>query len=119
MSRNARRLILAGSFFSFPFGTLTVGLPLYLKFLEYPAEVIGLAFAINGGVAVLLTVPFGLIADQYGRKRMGVLGGFVSALAFLLLIGAPIPALVYIAAAVGGVAEALEFSTLQALLAEA
>lgn len=119
MSRDARRMILAGAIDSLPFGVLAVGVPLYLKFLGYPEAAIGLLFTINGGVAVVLTVPFGIVADRYGRKRMAVVGGLVSSLALLLLLGARDPAFTYLAAACGGVAEALVFSTLQALLADA
>lgn len=119
MSHDARLLILAGAFDSIPFGVLAVGVPLYLTSLGYAESAIGLLFTINGGVAVVLTIPFGIVADRFGRKRMAVAGGFVSSIALLLLLGAPNPAFAYLAAACGGVAEALVFSTLQALLADA
>lgn len=112
-------MILVGAVDSFPFGVLAVGLPLYLKFLGYPEGLIGLLFTINGGVAVVLTVPFGIIADRYGRKRMAVAGGIVTSISILLLLGAPNASIALLAAACGGLGEALAFSTLQALLAEA
>jgi MFS family permease len=118
MSRNARLLVLVGAIDSLPFGVLAVGLPLYLKFLGYEEGLIGLLFTINGGVAVILTVPFGIVADRYGRKRMAVAGGLASSVSFFLFLGAPDPSIAILAAACGGLAEALVFSTLQALLAE-
>lgn len=118
LSRDTRLLIYAGAVNSLPFGVIGVALPIYLKLLGYHESAIGAAFSVNGGVAVLLIVPFGILADRFGRKRMTILGGLVQASAMFLLLGAANPVLLYTSAVLSGVAEALFFSTVQALMAD-
>lgn len=118
LSRDTRLLISAGAINSLPFGVLAVALPIYLKLLGYLEPAIGAVFSVNGGVAVLLIVPFGIVADRFGRKRMTILGGLCQATAMFLLLGAANPVILYGSAILSGTAEALFFSTVQALMAD-
>ena len=119
LSRDARLLVLAGGVNSIPFGVNLVALPIYLtNHLGYDPVVSGTVFTIQGVVAVLLTIPLGIVADRFGRKRMVILGGVVAAASFLLLPFAGSLAVLYGSAALSGLAGALAFAPLQALLAE-
>ena len=119
LSRDAKLLLLIGALESIPFGILAVGLPLYLHILGYRPVVIGSVFTVIGAVAVLLIMPFGILADRVGRRRVAMLGGFFSGAAFLLAPFAANATALYAMAALAGLAEALFFSTLQSLLADA
>ena len=119
LSRDAKILTLAGGLFSFPFGVIAVALPIYLKRLLYPEIVIGSFFSGVGVIAVLLAIPFGIVADRFGRKRLAIAGSGLHAIAFLLQPLAGDVAVLYGIAVLAGVSEALVFATLQALLADA
>lgn len=119
LSRDAKLLVLAGGVNSIPFGVNVVALPIYLTdHLGYDPVVSGTVFTIQGVVAVLLTIPLGIVADRFGRKRMVILGGIVAAASFLLLPFAASISVLYVSAALAGLAGALAFAPLQALLAE-
>ncbi len=119
LSRDAKLLIAAGALSSLPFGVLSVALPIYLTRLGHSEVVVGSFFSVLGVVAVLLIIPFGIVADRFGRKRMPMLGGVFFSAAFFLLPLAGSLGVLYLIAAVGGLAEAMFFSTLQSLLADA
>lgn len=119
LSRDARLLIASGTVFSIPFGVIAVALPIYLKLLGHPEVAIGAFFSVVGGVAVVLAIPFGIVADRFGRKRMMILGGIAGGTSFLLLPFGTSLAALYAIAGISGLSQALAFSTLQALLADA
>ena len=119
LTASAKRLLTATALESLPFGVLAVAVPLYLKLLGHDEVLIGSFLSVLGGTAVLLILPFGILADRLGRKPMAMLGGAFAGLTFLLLPFASDVPLLFLAAVLGGLAEALVFSTLQALLADA
>ena len=119
LSGDAKRLLAATAIESVPFGVLAVAVPLYLKLLGHSEVLIGTFFSVLGGTAVVLILPFGILADRLGRKPMVMLGGGLAGVVFLLLPLAGNVAFLLLAAVLGGLAEALFFSTLQALLADA
>jgi len=119
LSRDAKRLVLAGGLNSLPFGVNSVALPIYLTRLGYDGIVVGSVFSIQGAVAVLLTIPLGIAADRFGRKRMVILGGVLSALSFFLYPFMTSLAVAYVAAVLAGLAGAFAFAPLQALLTDA
>lgn len=101
------------------FGVLGVGVPIYLKLLGYAEVAIGSFLSVLGGTAVVLILPFGLLADRIGRKPQAMVGAVLAAVSFLLFPLAGNVAVLYAIALLGGLAEAMFFSTLQALLADA
>jgi len=119
LSTDAKRLLTATALESLPFGVLAVAVPLYLKLLGHGEVLIGSFLSVLGGTAVLLILPFGILADRVGRKPMVMLGGALAGTTFLLLPLASNVPLLFLAGILGGLAEALVFSTLQALLADA
>jgi len=120
LSRDAKLLVFAGGVNSIPFGVNAVALPVYLTdHLGYLPVVAGTVFTIQGAVAVALTIPLGIVADRFGRKRIVVLGGLFAAASFFLLPFAASIVALYAAAVCAGLAGAFAFAPLQALLAEA
>ena len=118
LDRAAKILVLVGGVNSIPFGVFSVALPIYLYFLGYAPVVIGTVFSIQGAVAVVLIIPFGILGDRYGRKRIVVLGGLLSSASFFLFPFADSLALLYLAAVLAGLAGALAFAPYQAMLAD-
>src|SRR3972149_2702481 len=55
-------------------GLYRVSLPIYLKRAGYDELFIGFVLTLTGLVAVLLVVPFGLLADPFGRRRLMMIG---------------------------------------------
>jgi len=125
LPRAAWLLIGAGSVFWVLVGLYSVSLPIYLKRAGYDELFIGFVLTLTGLVAVLLVVPFGLLADRFGRKRMMMIGA-VANVASGAILAAPIvvptlsghSALFLGFAVVAGFAEAAFFSTWGALLAD-
>ena len=125
LPRAAWLLIGAGSVFWVLVGLYSVSLPIYLKRAGYDELFIGFVLTLTGLVAVLLVVPFGLLADRFGRKRLMMIGA-VANVASGAILAAPIvaPALsghsaLFLGfAVVAGFAEAAFFSTWGALLAD-
>ena len=125
LPRVAWLLIGAGSVFWVLVGLYSVSLPIYLKRAGYDELFIGFVLTLTGLVAVLLVVPFGLLADRFGRKRMMMIGA-VANVASGAILAAPIvvptlsghSALFLGFAVVAGFAEAAFFSTWGALLAD-
>ncbi len=119
MRGNTARLLLSGAVFLVPVGLLSVSAPIYMKRLGLDEVLIGTFLTTMGLVAVILVIPFGLIADRFGRKRMLVLGGLLAVAAFAVLGFATTYSLFFVAALLGGAAEACYFSSWNALLADA
>ena len=125
LPRAAWLLIGAGSVFWVLVGLYSVSLPIYLKRAGYDELFIGFVLTLTGLVAVLLVVPFGLLADRFGRKRLMMIGA-VANVASGAILAAPIvaptlsghSALFLGFAVVAGFAEAAFFSTWGALLAD-
>jgi len=125
LSRPAWLLVAAGAVVWILIGLSGVSLSIFMKRAGYDPVFIGLVLTLAGLIAVLLVIPFGLLADRFGRKRMMTLGavanvGSGAALAAPMFVPglASEPALFFGVAAVAGIAEAAFFSTWGALLAD-
>lgn len=120
LNRNVLLLVVGGSLFNVPIGFIFVALPIYLGRLPtVPSELIGLPFTTMGLVAVTVMVPFGMVADRFGRRRMLFLGGVAGIVAFVLFSFVDTLEGILLVAAVLGLAEGFYFSTWNALLADA
>jgi DHA1 family multidrug resistance protein-like MFS transporter len=74
---------------------------------------IGLLLAIAGGVALVSTMPAGIIADRYGRKRTLLFGLFVTALAVSIMTNGASFAIAALAVVTFGLSEAFASGTIQ------
>jgi MFS family permease len=120
LNRNVVLLIAGGSLFSVPLGFVFVAVPVYLERLPaIPTALIGAVLATTGLVAVAFIVPMGILADRFGRRLMLALGGGVAATAIVLLAFLDTLEGFLAVAALFGTAQALYFSTWNALLADA
>jgi DHA1 family multidrug resistance protein-like MFS transporter len=73
---------------------------------------IGLLLAIAGGIALVATMPAGIITDRYGRKRTLLFGLFVAALAvFIMTLGATFT-IAALAVVTFGLSEAFAWGTM-------
>lgn len=125
LSRDAWFLIAAGAAVGVLGGLSGVSLSIFMNRAGYDPVFIGLVLTLAGLVAVLAVIPFGLLADRFGRKRMMTLGavanvGMGAALAAPMFAPGLVtqPAFFFGVAAVAGIAEAAFFSTWGALLAD-
>lgn len=74
---------------------------------------IGLLLAIAGGVALISTMPAGIVTDRYGRKRTLLFGLFVTALSvYVMTLGASFT-MAAIAVVTFGLSEAFASGTIQ------
>lgn len=125
LPRDAWLLIAAGGLTWVLGGLEGVSLSIYLKRAGYDELFIGFVLTTAGLTAVLAVIPFGLLADRFGRRRMMLAGAFAnvamgSALALPLLVPglSGVPAMFLGVMVVSGLAEAAFFSTWGALLAD-
>ena len=119
LDRDARLLVAASSIASVPIGLLSVAMPVYMERLGLGSVLAGTFFTVTGVTSVALVIPFGVIADRYGRRRMTIFGGIGLVIAMTAIALGDTYGVFLAAAALLGVAEALSFSTFSALLAEA
>ncbi len=68
LGRDAKLLILSSSIWSVTFGFLDVTYAPYLGILGQPGEIIGTLMLISSLSSAILMIPFGILADRYGRK---------------------------------------------------
>ncbi len=119
-NRNSSLLLLVGAIVAVPIGFLFVSLPVYLERLPViETTLIGVILTVTGVTAVALMIPVGLTADRFGRRRALALGGVTASLSLFLLGFADSVLSVLVFAVVFGAAEAFEFASWNALLADA
>ncbi len=125
LSGDAWLLIAAGSVVWVLGGLEGVSLSIFLKRAGYDEVFIGFVLTLAGLIAVLAVIPFGLLADRFGRKRMMMLGaganvaGGAALTAPFFLPGLSAQPAVFLGfAVIVGLAEAAFFSTWGALLAD-
>ena len=119
-NRNTSLLLLVGAVVAVPIGFLFVSLPVYLERLPViETTLIGVILTVTGVTAVALMIPVGLMADRFGRRRALALGGVTASLSLFLFGFADSVLSVLVFAIVFGAAEAFEFASWNALLADA
>jgi len=119
LTRDAKLLLVSFSLTGLSIGLLNVSLSVYMQRLGLTAVHAGTFFTTTGLTSVSLVIPFGILADRYGRRRMTILGTALMAAALGMLVLADSYGMFLLAGGLLGVAEALGFSTFNALLAEA
>jgi len=119
LTRDAKLLLVSFSLTGLSIGLLNVSLSVYMQRLGLTAVHAGTFFTSTGLTSVSLVIPFGILADRYGRRRMTILGTALMAAALGMLVLADSYGMFLLAGGLLGVAEALGFSTFNALLAEA
>ncbi len=113
-----RLLILATVMNGFAFGYFLIYVTAFMPEIGFTAAVVGTIFAIEGFALVLVGIPLAMLSDRYGRKWFVVLGSLVFA-PTVLVFGLTLDVnLLYVAAALGGVAEAALLASWNAMIAD-
>lgn len=81
--RNVRLFLVCTAFRGMVIATLQTVLNLYLYSLGYDARFIGLINGFNSLAVLLVSVPFGYLADRFGRRPVLVVGGIAYPIAIL------------------------------------
>lgn len=111
VDRNGRRVLAAKAARAFGFGLDSVALGAYLAELRLAAEVVGLILGAALVGTTLLTVLIAARGDRIGRRRLLIAGSLLMALAALIPVAGPSPALLVLIALSGMVAVTSNEST--------
>lgn len=88
VSNQAKLFLVAAFFNGFGNGIVNVILQLYLTSLGFDSTDLGTIFMMNPLGAALLTIPAGILADRYGKKRVMLSGLSITGVAVILVLTA-------------------------------
>ncbi|MBI3840687.1 MAG: MFS transporter [Thaumarchaeota archaeon] len=111
-------LVLAQFPNSLAFGYLVIYLTAYFPETGIGSDVVGLIIGAEGLVLVLSGIPFALLSDRKGRKWLVIAGNAIFAPTILIFALTRNIELVFVAAMLGGLGEAMGLSSWNALLAD-
>jgi len=118
LGRDAKLLILSSSIWSVTIGFLDVTYAPYLSIIGQSGELIGTLMLVSSLSSALLMIPFGILADRYGRKPFLLISGFFSAFSlgmYFFVVDIP---LFGIAELIKGLSWAMSWGTSGALLSD-
>jgi MFS family permease len=116
--RSVLLMIIALSVNGFALSYLIIYISAYLPEVGVPAPTVGLLLGVEGLAMAIMAIPFGILSDRKGRKRLLIIGSFGPApmfFAFALTTDAVVMAA---AAAFGGIFEGVYLATVNALIAD-
>ena len=117
--RRATLLIYAGILPALSFGMLYNDLSYFLPDVQgISTTFMGLVLTVMGLSMVISSIPMGIAADRYGKKRMLIIGNVVASLVIAMFALTTNLALLFMAAVLEGVSEAAFSSSSSALLAD-
>ena len=82
--RNIVFLLVASSVGVLPWGYMSILQSIYLAIIGFSTEQIGFLFTVNGLTGAILTIPFGMVADKVGKKKMLVLSNLLFIVEFVV-----------------------------------
>ncbi|MGF3498851.1 MAG: MFS transporter [Candidatus Methanosuratincola sp.] len=103
---------------SFTFSYLSIYIAAYLPEAGVPATTIGMLLGVEGLAMAVMAIPFGILSDRKGRKRLLILGSFAPAPVFFAFALSTDPVVMVTAIALGGVFEGVYLATVNALVAD-
>lgn len=118
LERDAKLLILSNSIWSVTFGFLDVTYAPYLGTIGQPGELIGTLMLVSSLSSAVLMIPFGILADRYGRKPFLIVSAVLSAFSFGMYFFVTDTALFAVAELIKGLSWAMSWGTSGALLSE-
>jgi len=117
--RDVSRVVLGAGPLAMGLGFYEVAVAVFLPLEGLSVTDVGAIFTTFGLAAVVFSIPFSVLSDRYGRKRMMLIGALLSA-PVTVTPGLTSDFLVLeMSALLGGVAEAMFISTWNAYLADA
>lgn len=118
LQKEAKLLILSTSIWSVTFGFLDVTYAPYLDVLGQPGGLIGTLMLVSSLSSAILMIPFGILADRYGRKPFLLVGAVFSAVSFGMYFLVTDVILFGIAELIKGLSWAMSWGTSGAFLSE-
>jgi len=118
LGKDAKLLILSISIWSVTFGFLDVTYAPFLDILGQRGELIGTLMLVSSFSSAVLMIPFGILADRYGRKPFLLVSTVLSAFSFAIYFFVTDIFLFVIAELIKGLSWAMSWGTSAALLAE-
>ena len=117
--KEALYLVYAGFLPSFALGMFYTDIAYFLPSIQgVPFSYVGTLQTIMGVTMVSTSIPLGILADRFGRKRFVILGGSLASLTIAMFALTTDPAQLALAAIVEGVSEGAFAGSSGALLAE-
>ena len=111
-------LILLTSFSSIGYGYLTTAIAAYLPEQGVDSGQVGLIIGLSGLAMIISAIPFGLMSDRLGRKRLLLAGLALLPFSMFICSFSADPRLYLAAAIISGVAEGAILSTWNAMIAD-
>ncbi len=119
MSKEAKYLIYSSVLPSVAYGMFYTDIAYFLTTVQgLSFNLMGLIITLMGVSTFVTSVPMGIAADKYGRKRVLILGNIIASVIIAVFALTTNPALLIIAAIFEGVSEAASSASSSALLAE-
>jgi MFS family permease len=117
--REAKYLIYAPMLIYLAYGMFYFDISYFLKYIQgVPSEFVGVVITVMGVSTFISSIPLGIAADRYGRKRLLILGNVTASAIIATFALTTNPALLLAAALFEGVAEGAFSASASALLAE-
>ncbi|MGA2573235.1 MAG: MFS transporter [Candidatus Methanomethylicaceae archaeon] len=116
--RNVLLMIIALSVNGFGIGYLFIYIPAYLPQIGVPSATVGLLLGVEGLTMAIMAIPFGMLSDRKGRKRLLIIGSFGPVPMFFVFALTIDPVAMTLAAALGGIFEGIYLATVNALIAD-
>ena len=119
MQKEAKYLIYSSVLPSVAYGMFYTDIAYFLTTVQgLSFNLMGLIVTVMGISTFATSVPMGIAADKYGRKRVLILGNIIASVIIAVFALTTNPALLIIAAIFEGISEAASYSSSSALLAE-
>lgn len=97
---------------------LIIFISAYLPEIGVPAQTVGLVLGMEGLAMAIMAIPFGMLSDRKGRKRLLFIGSFGPVPMFFAFAMTTDTAVLALAAALGGIFEGVYLATVNALIAD-
>ncbi len=119
MSKEAKYLIYSSVLPSAAYGMFYTDIAYFLTTVQgLSFNLMGLIITLMGISTFVTSIPMGIAADKYGRKRVLILGNIIASVIIAVFALTTNPALLIIAAIFEGISEAASSASSSALLAE-
>ncbi|HML03887.1 MAG TPA: MFS transporter [Candidatus Bathyarchaeia archaeon] len=119
MPREAKYLIYAPTLIYLALGMFYFDISYFLESVQgIPAALVGIVISIMGISTFIFSIPLGIAADRYGRKKLLILGNVIASSIIAIFALTTNPAILVAAAFFEGVSEGAFSASASALLAE-
>jgi MFS family permease len=119
MPKEARYLIYQAIPPSLAIGMFYTDLSYFLTAVQgVPIELVGIVITIMGVSTFVSSVPLGILADRYGRKKLFIAGNVIASVIIAIFASTTHPAILLAAALFEGISEGASSASASALLAE-